>query len=92
MKIQTWIHPEPIEVDVEISVEDITRALEENPDTPTAAMQMINRTAVVMKSITAEIIDGMSPAQREVVAKFLSEQAARFHCENDEMTSTHQKH
>lgn len=71
-----------MEVDVEISVEDITRALEENPDSPSAAFQMLNRTAVVMKSITAEIIAVMNPAQREVVAKFLTEQAARFHCEN----------
>lgn len=82
MKLRTWIHPEPLEVEVEITVEDITRALEENPDTPTAALQLINRTAVVMKSISPEIINNLNPAQREVIGKFLTEQAARFHGEN----------
>jgi hypothetical protein len=83
MKIPTWIQPEPLEVDVEINVEDITRALEENPDTPAAALQMLNRVAAVMKSTTDEIIAGMKPAQREVVANFLTEQTARFRCENE---------
>jgi hypothetical protein len=85
MKIPTWIHPEPLEVDVEVSIEDITRALEENPDTPAAAFQMLNRVAAVMKSTTPEIISGMKPAQREVVANFLTEQAARFRCENSQL-------
>jgi hypothetical protein len=82
MKIPTWIHPEPLEVDVEVSTEDITRALEENPDTPAAAFQMLNRVAAVLKSMTPEIIAGLKPSQREVVEKFLTDQAARFRCEN----------
>lgn len=82
MKIPTWIHPEPLEVDVEVSVEDITRALEDTPDTPYAAFKMLNCAAQSMKATTDEIIADMKPAQREAVAKFLTEQAARFHCEN----------
>jgi hypothetical protein len=38
-----------------------------------------------MKSTTPEIISGMKPAQREVVANFLTEQAARFRCENSQL-------
>lgn len=83
MKIPTWIHPEPLEVDVEVSVEDITRALEETPDSASAAFRMLNAIAGSLRATTDEIIAGMKPAQREVVAKFLTDQAARFHCENN---------
>ena len=82
MKIPTWIHPEPVEVDVEVSIEDITLALQEAPDTPRAAYAMLNSAARSMKATTDEIIAEMKPAQREVVANFLTEQAARFRCEN----------
>jgi hypothetical protein len=81
MKISTWIHPDPLEVEVEVSVEDITRALAETPDTPGAAFMMINRAAASMKATTDEIIAQMKPAQREVIAGFLTEQAARFNCQ-----------
>ena len=82
MKVTTWIHPEPVEVDVEVSIEDITLALQEAPDTPRAAYAMLNRAARSMKATTDEIIAAMEPNQREVVANFLTEQAARFRCEN----------
>lgn len=37
MKIPTWIELPPVEVDVEVSVEDIANALNENPDSAKAA-------------------------------------------------------
>ena len=83
MKVTTWYEPPTQELDVEITVEDITRALNEEPDTQVAAMQMMNAAAQSMKAITDEIIAGMKPAQREVVANFLTEQAARFRGEKD---------
>lgn len=68
MKVTTWYEPPTQELDVEITVEDITRALNEVPDTPFAAMQMMNAAAQSMKATTDEIIAEMKPAQREVVA------------------------
>lgn len=78
MKIPTWIHPEPLEVDVEVDIEDITRALKAEPDTPSAAFTMINCAAQSMKATSDEIIAQMTPSQRHVIANFLTEQAARF--------------
>jgi len=82
MKITTWIDPEPMEIEVEVTAEDITRALEETPDTPAAAFKLLNCAAVSMKATTDEIIAAMKPAQRAAAERFLTEQAARFRCEN----------
>lgn len=67
-----------MELDVDVSVDDIINALQDSPDTVSAACQMLNRTAVVIKSITDKIIDGMNSSQRQVVSRFFSAQAARF--------------
>jgi hypothetical protein len=83
MKIPTWITPEPLEVDVEVSIEDIRNALEDSPETATEAFRMLNRCSVVIKSISDEIIEDMNDAQRKVVNEFLAIQAARYSVRTD---------
>lgn len=78
MKIQTWITPEPVEVDVEVSLEDIRNALDETPETAREAFQLLNRCAVCMKAITGEMVDEMNENQLKVIREFLTEQAARY--------------
>ncbi|MCX6864783.1 MAG: hypothetical protein NTV46_00950 [Verrucomicrobia bacterium] len=78
MKIPTWIHPEPLEVDVEVSLEDIRNALDESPETEREAFALLNQCSVCMKAITPEMIAGMSDKQRERIMEFLTAQAARY--------------
>lgn len=78
MKITTWITPEPVEVDVNVSLEDIRNALEESPESTSEAFMIIKRCSVCLKSISPEIIDEMNDAQRRIVFDFLTEQAARY--------------
>lgn len=66
------------EVDVSISVEDITAALCEEPDGPRAVMVAINSCAQFLKAITPEMITEMNVAQREIVRAFLTTQAERY--------------
>ena len=78
MKIITWANIDPIEVEVEVTLEDIRASLHESPESRTEAMQLINRCAVVIKSIDPDIIGGMSSAQRQVISDFFTEQAAKY--------------
>lgn len=78
MKITTWANIDPIEVEVEVTLEDIQASLQESPETHTEAARLVNRCAVVIKSINAEIIRSMSSAQRKVIADFFTEQAAKY--------------
>lgn len=82
MKIPTWITPEPLEVDVEVSIEDIRNALEDSPETVNEAFRMLNRCSAVMKSISEEIIVDMNDAQRKAVNEFLALQAVRYSGQN----------
>lgn len=88
MKVTTIVDIEPQEVEVVISVEDITAALAEVEDTPFAAFTLLNRCAQAMKAITDETVAAMRQEQRKVVDNFLTEQAARFRCENDRLHRT----
>ena len=78
MKITTWANIDPIEVEVEVTLEYIRASLHESPDTTLDAVRLINRCAVVIKSINPEIIGGMSSAQRQVISDFFTEQAAKY--------------
>lgn len=78
MTIRKTIHPEPIDVDVEISLEDVMRTLRESPESQREAAQVLNSLAIAMRGMTDEIIAEFTPAARTVVSNFLTEQLARF--------------
>lgn len=78
MTIKTWANIDPMEVEVEVTLEDIQASLQESPETLTEAVRLVNRCAVVIKSITPDIISSMSSAQRNIIADFFTEQAAKY--------------
>jgi hypothetical protein len=78
MKIQTWANIDPIEVEVEVTLEHIRASLQESPQSRAEAFQLINRCAVVIKSIDPEIIREMSSEVRKIIADFFTEQAAKY--------------
>ena len=78
MKLTTWANIDPIEVEVEVTAEDIRASLYESPDTTTDAVRLINRCYVVLESIDSQIIGGMSSEQRQVISQFFTEQAAKY--------------
>ena len=77
MRIKKWIDIEQ-EIDVDISVEDITVALAEDPDTTTRIMNGLNQAAEFMKGISDEMIGEMRVAQRIIIGQFLEKQADRY--------------
>lgn len=78
MKITTWANIDPIEVEVDVTLEDIRASLHESPESCTEAIKLINRCYVVLKSIDPQIIGGMSSEQRQVISDFFTEQAAKY--------------
>ncbi len=86
MKILTWITPEPLEIEVEVSIDDIRQALEHSPETVSEAFRMLNQCVAVMRSISDEIIGEMNDAQRKVVREFLALQSERYFQHNAERT------
>lgn len=78
MKVPAFYEPPPQEIEVEVSIEDITRALCAESDSPRKAVNLIVAAYQSMKAITDEIIEGITPGQREAIKKGLLEQAARF--------------
>jgi len=83
MIIPTWITPEPLEVDVEVSIDDIRNALEDSPETVSESFKMLNRCCAVMRSISDEIVGDMNDAQRKVVREFLALQSERYSEQNE---------
>ena len=66
------------EIEVDITVEDIINALNEDTDTLAQVLKGINNLSVFYRAITDEIIKEMTPGQREVMHTFLSDQAKRY--------------
>lgn len=75
MKITTWFHPKPQEIEVEVTAEDIVRVLSEEADTLAATINLINKAAYVLKAIPPEAICGMNDAQCRIIGNFLRGQA-----------------
>jgi hypothetical protein len=82
MKIPTWVEPEPYEIEVEITTDDLRKILSESPETQRAAMMMINDISKMMKAIPSEIINEFSDGSKELIYNFLIEQAERFKVDN----------
>lgn len=90
MKVSKWVDFGQ-EVEVELSMEDVRAALSEafhevtredrlGEPGPTngEVMMAFNNLAGFLRAFTDEQIAQMKPAQREVIGKFLAEQAARY--------------
>lgn len=85
MKILTWYEPPAQEIEVELGIEEITRALCQESESPTAAFRLLCSAYQSMRAIPDDIIDGMTTTQRESIVKGFGEQISRFHHENDQV-------
>jgi hypothetical protein len=66
------------EIEIDITAEDITDALNEDTDTLKQVLNGINNLSAFYKAITDEIIQKMTSQQREIIYTFLSNQANRY--------------
>ena len=69
------------EIEIELTVEDITLTLENSGEGLSATLRELNDVVVFLKGIPHSIIVEMSNEQKEVISTFLSEQANRFDVE-----------
>lgn len=78
--ITKWVEFNGREIEIHVSLEDITNAIEECPegDRVRDTLLFINRTAGALKGVPTDVIKEMNPAQRKVVGDFLNEEAARY--------------
>lgn len=80
MKITKTICPEPIEVDVSVTTEDMLDAL--NRLSTEQRWHIIadglNACSQFMKAVEADSIAAMNPAQKATIRAFLMEQAERY--------------
>ena len=66
------------EVDIELSVEEITQAIYEEPDCTKGIFYGLNNVAVFLKAIPDEEISKLSIGQRKCIKDFLTCQVDRF--------------
>ena len=78
MKVTTFYQPPEQEIEVEVSTEDIARAIAGEAETEYAVSRLINACGCTFRAIPDAIIAGMSEAKRKVIREFLAEQSARF--------------
>lgn len=77
MKITTLVQRDD-EIEVDVSVEDITNALCAATDRPFAVSMGLNNIAQFMRAIPDSIIAEMKDGHRQKVREFLIAQTARF--------------
>ncbi len=80
MKVKHWLTPDPVEIELSISIEEITAAIEEKPesDQPRTVLLFLNRVGSTLKAITDEMIESLTAKQRDVVGAYLADQADRY--------------
>jgi hypothetical protein len=80
MKVKHWLSPDPHEIELTVSIEEITEAIEEKPDDdqPRTVLMFVNRVASVLRAVTDDMIEALTPKQRDVVGTYLAEQADRY--------------
>lgn len=76
MKITTFYRGE---IEVNVTSDDITVMLLENPErSPANALRMINEVVCALKGVPDEIIAKMTESQRKLIREFLELQAKRY--------------
>jgi hypothetical protein len=78
MKMIAWYEPEPKEVEVEITIEDIRNFLRNEPESSHEAFRILNNCVSAIKAITNEMVVGMTDPQRQAVRNFFLEQAEKY--------------
>ncbi len=84
MKVQKWVEFET-EVDIEIDIEDIARAVAENRDKVKPAMfTAINSFFNFMEQMPDDVIAECNEKQIELITGFFDKQSARFKVASDD--------
>lgn len=83
MKVEKWVDIPSMEVTVHISGDDAVQAiLDDEADSgwtmEARLKKVLNNLAAFFKAVPAEVIAGLSDTVREMIGKFLREQAERF--------------
>jgi hypothetical protein len=66
------------EVDIDITVEEITRSIYEEPDCMKNVLYGLNNIGVFLKAIPDSAIQKLTEGQRKIIREFITEQIARF--------------
>jgi hypothetical protein len=77
MKVKVWVEVAQ-EMDVEVTVEDITRAIQKDTDSLNSCLSGINAALCFLHAVPGGVLEQMTPAQRRIIAQNLDKQAARF--------------
>jgi phosphoserine aminotransferase len=83
VKLTKWVDIPSMEVTIDISGDDAIQAITEDAEdsgwTIEARLKKaVNNLASFFKAVPAETIAGLTPTVRELIGKFLREQAERF--------------
>jgi hypothetical protein len=79
MKITKYIPIETcVEVDINISGEEIIASLAGSDDTPRAVLESLNTIASFFNNLPDEMIEELKPQQKKIVREFLEKQSSRF--------------
>jgi hypothetical protein len=66
------------EVEIDITVEEITQAIYEEPDCMRNVLYGLNNVGMFLKAVPDSVISKLTEAQRKTIREFITEQASRF--------------
>jgi hypothetical protein len=66
------------EVEIDITVDEITQAIYEDPDCMKNVLYGLNNVGMFLKAVPDSAILKLTEAQRKMIREFITEQAARF--------------
>jgi basic membrane lipoprotein Med (substrate-binding protein (PBP1-ABC) superfamily) len=66
------------EVEIDITVEEITKAIYEDPDCMKNVLYGLNNIGVFLRAIPDSAISKLNESQRKIIREFITEQVARF--------------
>lgn len=78
MKITTLVSIPDQEIKINVSMEDIVNAIQEDAESKEHALQGINNFAQFIKAIPDDMIEQMNTSQRKLISDFFQEQSHRF--------------
>jgi len=79
MIVTKWVDvSKEVEVEIEVSLDDITRAIRQDTEREEMVLIGINNTAGFFRAIPDDVIAGLKDKTKKVIADFLEEQMKRF--------------
>jgi ABC-type transporter Mla subunit MlaD len=78
MKVPILYQPDPQEIEVEVSAEEISKALEQHPETLNQTLTLLNTIAQTLRGIDQNLINKLTQDHKRIIHEGFLEILERF--------------